>query len=338
MKKILVLPVVLALLVFSCTKMAQDPKGNVPDLSSTVEIPVNAQGLPFQRTCASYEVHQQQLKDNPGLAKKMADIEAFTKKVSSDPSAYRLVNGVYEIPVVVNVLYRTTAENISTTLIQSQINVLNADFAATNSDLNLLQSTVFNGVQSGNTNIRFVLTNVISKQTTKTSWGTRDAMKKSKQGGIDPTSPTTNMNMWVCTIGGGILGYAQFPGGSSATDGIVIDSKYVGVTSNSGPSAPYNLGRTATHEVGHWLNLRHIWGDATCGTDLVNDTPTHNAANYGCLAAGHKSTCPGTPIEMTMNYMDYTYDACMYMFSTGQKTRMLALFATGGARVSFAQP
>mgnify|MGYP000102810017 CR=1 FL=1 len=87
-------------------------------------------------------------------------------------------------------------------------------------------------------------------------------------------------------------------------------------------------------EVGHWLNLRHIWGDATCGSDLVTDTPTHNTANYGCPAAGHRSTCTGTPIEMTMNYMDYTDDACMYMFSAGQKSRMLATFASGGVNRS----
>jgi hypothetical protein len=78
------------------------------------------------------------------------------------------------------------------------------------------------------------------------------------------------MNLWACTIGGGILGYAQFPGGASS-DG-VIDSKYLGTTGTA--AFPFNLGRTATHEVGHWMNLRHIWGDATCGSDLVSDTPT----------------------------------------------------------------
>jgi hypothetical protein len=132
------------------------------------------------------------------------------------------------------------------------------------------------------------------------------------------------------------LGYAQFPGGSSATDGIVLDDNATGNTGTA--AAPFNKGRTATHEVGHWLNLRHIWGDATCGNDQVGDTPTHNTANYGCPAAGHKSTCSGTPIEMTMNYMDYTDDACMYMFSAGQASRMLAVFAAGGPRASFAQP
>jgi hypothetical protein len=157
-----------------------------------------------------------------------------------------------------------------------------------------------------------------------------------KRQGLDPTSPTTKLNLWCCTIGGGILGYAQFPGGSSATDGVVIDSKYFGLSGTA--NYPYNLGRTATHEVGHWLNLRHIWGDATCGNDLVADTPSHNAANYGVPTYPHYSTCSGTPVEMTMNYMDYTDDRGMYMFSLGQKARIDALFVSGGARVSFAQP
>jgi len=335
MKKILVLPVLLAFLVFSCTKMAQDPMGNVPDLSSTVEIPVDANGIPFQKTCASHEVHQQQLKDNPGLAKKMADIEAFTKKVNSDPSAYRFENGVFVIPVVVNVLYRTAAENISNAQIQSQIDVLNADFAGSNAD-NSLTPASFTSVLAGNTNIRFELAATVRKATKTTSWSTNDAMKSSSRGGISPTNPVTNLNVWVCTLSRSLLGYAQFPGGSPSTDGVVVLNTAFGNTGTA--KAPFNKGRTATHEVGHWLNLRHIWGDATCGSDLVTDTPTHNTSNGGCPAVGHKSTCAGTPVEMTMNYMDYTYDACMYMFSLGQKTRMLALFATGGARVSFAQP
>jgi len=86
------------------------------------------------------------------------------------------------------------------------------------------------------------------------------------------------------------------------------------------------------------LNLRHIWGDATCGNDLVGDTPLHNTYNFGCPPANHRSTCSGTPVEMTMNYMDYTDDVCMYMFTIGQKTRMNAVFASGGPRNSFAQP
>jgi hypothetical protein len=287
-----------------------------------------------KRGCASQEVLEQQLKENPSLAIRMNQIEAFTENAMLNQQ--RLVNGRIEIPVVVNVLYRTAAENISLAQIQSQIDVLNADFNATNADYNQVP-TLFAGVKA-NVGISFVLETVNRKATTKSSWGTRDAMKKSKQGGIDPTSPTTKLNFWVCTIGGGILGYAQFPGGSAATDGVVCDSKYVGVTSNSGSSYPYNLGRTATHEVGHWLNLRHIWGDTTCGSDQVADTPTHNTANYGVPTYPHYSTCAGTPVEMTMNYMDYTDDRGMYMFTTGQKSRMDVIFLSGGPRFSFAQP
>jgi hypothetical protein len=158
-------------------------------------------------------------------------------------------------------------------------------------------------------------------------------MKNSKRGGIDPTSPSTNLNIWACTIGGGILGYAQFPGGSSATDGVVIDSNYFGLSSAA--SYPYNLGRTASHEVGHWMNLRHIWGDASCGNDLVSDTPVHKTANFGVPVYPYVSTCLPTHNEMTMNYMDYTDDRAMYMFTNGQKARMSALFVSGGARSGF---
>jgi hypothetical protein len=286
-----------------------------------------------KRACASQEVYERQLQENPELALRMNKIEEFTVKAMQEG---RLVNGHIEIPVVVNVLYKTATENISLAQIQSQINVLNADFNAANADYSQVP-TLFSGVKA-NVGITFVLDQVIRKATTKTSWGTRDAMKKTKQGGINPTSPTTKLNFWVCTIGGGILGYAQFPGGSSATDGVVCDSKYVGVTSNSSSSYPYNLGRTATHEVGHWMNLRHIWGDATCGSDLVADTPTHNTANYGVPTYPHYSTCTGTPVEMSMNYMDYTDDRGMYMFSLGQKARIDAIFISGGARFSFGQP
>jgi hypothetical protein len=314
MKKLL-LTASAALMMFSCQK---------DDNSANTQVDAAA-----HRGCASHEVLERQMQEDPALASRMAEIEKLTNEAIKNG---RLVNGVMEIPVVFNVLYRTSAENISLTQLQSQIDVLNKDFAATNSDYNTANNP-YSSVRSGNTNIRFVLDQVIRKSTTKTSWGTNDAMKKSTQGGINPTSPTTKLNYWVCTIGGGILGYAQFPGGSSATDGVVIDSKYTGNTGTA--TYPFNLGRTATHEVGHWLNLRHIWGDATCGSDLVSDTPVHNAPNSGVPAVGHRSTCSGTPLEMYMNYMDYTDDRGMYMFSIGQKTRMNAVFAVGAARASF---
>jgi hypothetical protein len=317
MKKI-ILSAVAVMVLFSCQN----------DNNEAMAISTTAKSTVAKRACASDEVLKSQLAADPTLATRMNQIESFTQNAMLTG---RLVNGKVEIPVVVNVLYRTASENISDAQIQSQIDVLNQDFNAANSDFTSTPAE-FSGV-AANVGITFVLETVIRKATTKTSWGTRDTMKSSKRGGIDPTSPTTKLNMWACTIGGGILGYAQFPGGSSATDGVVVDSQYFGL-SGSG-AFPYNLGRTMTHEVGHWMNLRHIWGDTTCGSDLVADTPTHNTSNFGVPVYPHYSTCPGTPVEMTMNYMDYTDDRGMYMFSNGQKSRMAAIFVSGGSRAAF---
>jgi hypothetical protein len=323
MKKLLLALSVSALFFASCSK--ETPKDEV-----VVKEDIN---MTSGRVCESQENLARLLSENPGLAEKMNQIESFTKNAIE--TGRLLPDGTIEIPVVFNVLYKTTAENVSLAQLQSQIAVLNNDFGATNNDYNNTPS-IFQSVRSGNTGIRFVLDAVNRKATTKTSWRTNDDMKKASRGGIDPTSPTTKLNFWVCNLANSILGYAQFPGGPAATDGIVCDNN---ATGNSGTvSAPYNGGRTATHEIGHWLNLRHIWGDATCGNDQVGDTPQHNASNGGCPAYPHYSTCSGTPVEMTMNYMDYTYDACMYMFTIGQKQRMQATFASGGPRNSFAQP
>jgi hypothetical protein len=97
--------------------------------------------------------------------------------------------------------------------------------------------------------------------------------------------------MWACNLGQGLLGYAQFPGGAAATDGVVVLYSAFGRTGTL--INTYNKGRTATHEVGHWMNLRHIWGDASCGNDLVADTPPAATANYGCPGYPKRSTCTG---------------------------------------------
>jgi hypothetical protein len=307
------------LLVFnSCKKMDGDCDKNE----------VISNDFSSQRKCGSMEVLAAQKAADPELSKRMDAIEEFTQNIIANPLSSRLVNGIIEIPVVVNVLYRTTAENVSTAQIQSQIDVLNRDFAATNTDYN--STTTYNAVKSGNIKIRFELENIVRKSTNKKFWPINDAMKINKRGGIDATSPGTTLNIWVCTLSKNILGYAQFPGGDAATDGVVILNTAFGTTGTA--SVPFNLGRTTTHEVGHYFNLHHIWGDANCGNDFVDDTPLHNTANYGCPAAGHLSTCAGTPVEMTMNYMDYTDDACMYMFTLNQSARMRATFAIGGPR------
>ncbi|MBC7948501.1 MAG: zinc metalloprotease [Chitinophagaceae bacterium] len=324
-KKFLLLAAGFALII-GCTKTRS--------VTEEPTVPVADEITATQRQCYSYELLQDQLREDPTLQQKMDAIEEFTRRVRENPESYRLLsNGIIEIPVVFNVVYKTSAQNVSLAQLQSQIDVLNEDFSGTNSDRNL--TSTYGSVKASDIGVRFVLDQVNRRSTSKSSWQLNDGMKKSS-GGIAPTSPTTKLNIWVCNLSGGYLGYAQFPGGSAATDGVVLDDNATGRTGTA--SAPFNKGRTATHEVGHWLNLRHIWGDATCGNDLVGDTPLHNTANYGCPSSGHRSTCSGTPLEMTMNYMDYTDDACMYMFSVGQRTRMLSVFASGGPRNGFAQP
>lgn len=289
-----------------------------------------------QRNCGTMEHYERAVQENPSYELNQIEIENFTNEfLSHNNGADR---AIVTIPVVVHVVYNNTTENISDAQILTQIDVLNKDFAKMNADAANTPS-IFT---ASNTDIQFCMasvdptgaaTNGITRTSTATTaFSTNDAMKNNSTGGKSAWDASKYLNIWVCDISGGILGYAQFPGGSAATDGVVIDYQYFGTIGTS--TAPFNLGRTATHEVGHWLNLRHIWGDATCGTDQVTDTPTHNTANYGCPTYPHLSTCTGTPVEMTMNYMDYTDDACMYMFSAGQTARMQALFATGGARTS----
>jgi hypothetical protein len=288
-----------------------------------------------RRGCASQDVLAAQLAADPTLALRMNKIESFTQNAIAT-SNFKLVGGKIVIPVVVNVLQTSSEAVLSNAQIASQITVLNKDFTAANADFGTTPAefaTVAAGPAVNGIDITFELAGIVRKATTKTSWGTRDAMKKSKQGGINPTSPSNTLNLWACTIGGGILGYAQFPGGSSATDGVVIDTQYFGLSSAA--SYPYNLGRTASHEVGHWMNLRHIWGDASCGDDLVSDTPVHKTSNFGVPVYPHVSTCLPAHAEMTMNYMDYTDDRGMYMFTNGQKARMAAIFVSGGARAAF---
>lgn len=237
--------------------------------------------------------------------------------------------GVINIPVVVHVIYSNSNENISDAQIASQIRILNDDFNATNADLSQVPSE-FAGVVA-DSDINFTLSQTIRVASSRTSWGTRDEMKYSSNGGSDVVSPSTHLNIWVCNIGGGILGYAQFPGGSSATDGVVIGPQYFGDTGYV--ASPFDEGRTATHEVGHYLNLRHIWGDGRCRQDdFVADTPSSDGPNYGCPSY---PTVNCQSNDMTMNYMDYVNDACMYMFSEGQKSRMRAIFASGGPREAF---
>lgn len=284
-----------------------------------------------QRSCAADEAMQSQIAADPTLRQRLQQLEIFTKNAIASNEIAK-VSSVIEIPVVVHVLYNTAEHNISNAQVQSQIDVLNEDFNLRNADRNLVPSVFTSAV--ANVGVKFVLGQIIRKQTNKQSWPANDNMKFTQKGGSDVVDPEHKLNIWVCNLQK-YLGFAYYPGITPERDGVVCLYNAFGRVGTL--IAPYNKGRTATHEVGHYLNLRHIWGDATCGTDLVDDTPTHNDANFGCPTYPHLSTCAGTPVEMTMNYMDYTDDPCMCMFSKGQKSRMLAVFTPGGPRAAMAQ-
>ena len=284
-----------------------------------------------QRNCGSMDVLELQLEEDPKRAIKMEQIE--THLLNIENSGVREVNGVVNIPVVVHVLYNNSTENISDAQVLSQINVLNEDFRRTNLDADDTWT------QASDSEIEFCMatsdpqgnstSGIVRTSTSVSAFGTNDQMKFSSSGGVDAWPASDYLNIWVCDISGGILGYAQFPGGSATTDGIVIDYQYFGTIGTA--SAPFDLGRTATHEVGHWLNLRHIWGDGSCSVDdFVSDTPTSNSANYGCDVGS--SACGS--VDMVQNYMDYSDDACMNLFTVGQRNRMRALFESGGYRSS----
>lgn len=291
-----------------------------------------------KRTCHTMEVLNRQLNENPGLAKKMYDIEYQTRKflaakgkptnpgpgdggdtgeedIDVDPISDGL--GTINIPVYVHIVLPNTSV-VSNSQVQDQINVLNADF--NNPNTNQLPSGATNFINDAtDTGISFSLAGTFRHEDPTTSWGLNDQVKAA----YPPITPQTHLNIWVCNITSGYLGYAQFPGGNPLTDGVVL----LYSTLPGGSGAPYNQGRTGTHEVGHYLNLRHIWGDGRCNRDdFVLDTPISDGANYGCPNFPSVS-CKTS--DMTMNYMDYTDDDCMYMFTDGQRNRMRALFVNG---------
>ena len=351
MKKVFLGMAALAMVLTSCNKDEETPnleqeKVDMSDFYVYTDADSDEAARMAEGTKACYSMVNlnRLLNEDPSLYKKMYDIEYNTRSQiankkpdgvgggpggggGTDPDPGTGDNlGVVTIPVYVHVIYSNSAQNISSTQINSQIAVLNNDFRKSNSDSNQVPS-LFSGV-AADSEIEFTLANTFRYADSRSSWGTNDAMKVA----YPPVTPQTHLNIWVCNIGGGILGYAQFPGGPSSTDGVVISPQYFGTTGYV--SAPFDKGRTATHEVGHYLNLRHIWGDGRCNRDdYVSDTPSSDRPNYGCpsFPTNH---CNST--DMTMNYMDYTDDACMYMFSEGQKERMRTIFQSGGPREAMA--
>ncbi|MFN8283538.1 MAG: M43 family zinc metalloprotease [Chitinophagales bacterium] len=306
---------------------------------------------------SSFSLDKPESKGWCGSEKPNADWENQIQHIIQMQQAQHAANGreqqiAYTIPVIVHICYyqNTTSQNISATRVQQQINTLNADYAGTGLNSGSLPSA-FAAVKA-NSNITFCLAKLdlnnnvlaepgierINAQTR--GWGNPGTTGWSRDL-IDNTikkttiwDPNYYLNIWVVpgiesTGSGTILGYATFPGmsglpgmptgaGNALNDGFVCRASYFG---NNGAS----LGRTSTHEIGHWLGLRHIWGDDSCGTDYVDDTPTALEENYTCYTSAHV-TCGNAPNgDMFQNFMDYTGDNCMALFTNGQSARFQAV-------------
>jgi hypothetical protein len=248
------------------------------------------------------------------------------------------VFGQIEIPVVVHIVWRQGQENISDAQIQSQIDALNRDFSGMNSDRQQVSQPIFRQLMA-NTEIVFRLADkdpegqasngIVRRQTSIAAIATayagdgRRSVCYEELGGSDAWPGECYLNIWVAAFPAGLAGQSSQPGQSSpAEDGIFIAPSRFGQTGTVSP--PYHLGRTATHELGHYFNLLHLWGEgivASCeGDDGVGDTPCQSLSYLGMCPQGAGFTC-GTP-DMTQNFMSLSEDTCLLFFTQGQKMRM----------------
>jgi hypothetical protein len=296
--------------------------------------------VPAVRNCGTMDYLEKMLQENPALKAEMQyNKQRLETYINEHYDGLNQQKVIYTIPTVVHVVYRNSTENVSDAQIISQITALNKDYRKLNTDVSQVPAAWSN--LTADVGIEFCLatrdpqgnaTNGITRtsSTQSTFDVSNNNMKFNNTGGHDAWPSDQYLNLWVCNLDGTLLGYAQFPGGSSSTDGVVIDFDDFGTIGTA--TAPFNLGRTATHEIGHWLGLYHIWGDEPqCSQDDgIADTPTQKDKNYGCPSFPQGSSqsggsCSGSnPGAMFMNYMDYVDDACMYMFTNGQKVNMLA--------------
>jgi PKD repeat protein len=278
-------------------------------------------------------------------------VQAKIAAYKNSPAYLQGSRNVVTIPIIFHVIHNGdnvgSGENLSQAQINSQIAVLNEDFRKASGTLG------YNTHPAGaDCEIEFCAAvvdpsgvvlqepGIDRKNMGQTDWQRSSGAANDIESVLKPATiwdPERYCNVWTVRFGGAstsLLGYAQFPsssglqglnnnGGSATTDGVVVRFNATGRVGTL--DANYNKGRTLTHELGHWLGLRHIWGDQSCGNDYCNDTPTSTDANYGCP---NQNTCNdgGTnPPDMVQNYMDYSDDECMNIFTNDQKTRMVTV-------------
>jgi hypothetical protein len=285
-----------------------------------------------QKKCGSAEYMSLVKSANTSLITKQQEIEKQIRLYETQ--AARGVQGsVVTIPVVFHVVYSMQTQNISDAKLFEQLDVLNEDFRKMNSGAGSVPF-VWQGL-AADCEINFCLakrdpnamatTGITRTQSNISQFGFDDKVKSTALGGRDAWDTKKYINIWVCDLGSTLYGYTPFPGGDPLKDGIVLNYK---VTGRPGLIVGADLGHTATHEIGHYFNLIHIWADDVgCNnSDNVSDTPDQGNSTSGCPSFPQTDACsPNAPGIMFMNFMDYTDDACMTMFTNGQKTRMLAM-------------
>jgi len=301
----------------------------------------------FGQKCLTNQIRQQNITKNPQIINTIAMINEYTENwINSNQKKIKKPVSVIGLPIVVHILWNSADENVEDSQIISQLDVLNEDFRKLNANYNITP-TQFQNI-AADIGVEFCLASIdpngnptsgiTRTQTPIYNIGETESWYSSANGGIDPWDNTKYINIWICGVGDEILGFATPPGTAypNSSDGIVIGYKYFGTTGQAVSSAPNHLGRTTTHEMGHYLNLEHLWGPNNGGCDeddYVGDTPLQDFETYDCPIFPLFDNC--TPNDNGINfnnYMDYTNDDCMTMFTEGQKSRMMA--ALNGPRAS----
>jgi len=236
------------------------------------------------------------------------------------------------IPVAVH--FPTATEDLRECLVnlaKDQVRILNEDFSAMNEDHSkwVEATALYPNVNSGTIDVKFILaTKNHPENTDEDLLEGEPAVTIGWEFNSSDSDPRWEgyQNFVVKPLSGGVLGYSLLGGDPASGDAVVMTNFAFGSgpgCSGFSPGAPFNLGRTVTHELGHHYNLEHTWGGGTCTSDDgVNDTPSINAPTYGCAEPGSVTMCGNT--SLTTNYMDYVDDACMFMFTEGQAARMNA--------------
>ena len=300
--------------------------------------------------CGYDAVFEELIQTDPYLANRTEALEKFTSNWISNQMQIAEVRDIITIPVVVHVVWNHPSDNISAFQIQSQIAILNEDFRMLNDNVSIIPDE-FIGL-AADIGIEFCLatldpdghpTNGITRTETTyekvgnllevVSNGT-PRIFHTTLGGKDAWNPGHYVNIWVADMGD-LLGFGAAPQQFTDPneDGIIVDPDSFGNTCRG--DSKHQLGRTATHEMGHYFNLQHIWGKTGCNEDdFVDDTPDQDRFHTGCPT--HPSVSCGSN-DMFMNFMDYSEDACIAMFTHGQKLRMLAVLSENGPRYSLTQ-